>query len=256
MKCNFALALLLGIPLSGCASYQAKPVPMPVPEIMPYSYSDNYFDVYADPYLQLDRQRNYFDDELGTVGVLPIQVFVRNKSDLSFALHEYADVWLELADGTQITSSPSSDFLWWKERWELEKKWKQRPEGGQETFASGMGKAAAQGVLEGSLPWIVGTAPVWGPFAYMAYRSRKQAETDRLADYQQKELPDIVLNKDESAHGFIFFFILPRVDLRDIQTLVFWFVEEKADTMAVIRLPLNGLSEGPATVDSPHPPER
>ena len=245
--------------LPGCASYQAKPAP--VPEFMPYSYSDSYLEVYADPYLQLDRQREYFDAELTKLGVIPIQVFVRNKSDLSFALHEYADIWLELPNGAQISSSPSSDFFRWKEEWELEKKWEQKQkEREQETFASGMGKAALQGALfgafEGSLPLIIMTAPVWGPFAYMAYRSRNQAGTDRLADYHQKELSDIVLNKDESGHGFIFFVIPPHVDLRDIQTLVFRFVEEKADNTAAIRLRLNGLSEGTETVDSPHPPER
>jgi hypothetical protein len=54
--------------LAGCASYQAKPAPMPVPEIMPYSYSDNYLEVYADPYLQLNRQTEYFDAELTKLG--------------------------------------------------------------------------------------------------------------------------------------------------------------------------------------------
>jgi hypothetical protein len=81
--------------------------------------------------------------------VIPIQVFVRNKSDFSFALHEYADIRLELPDGAQISSSPSSHLFRWKEEWELEKKWEQRPEGGQETFALGMGKAALQGAVEG-----------------------------------------------------------------------------------------------------------
>jgi hypothetical protein len=218
--------------LPGCASYQAKPAPMPVPEIMPYSYSDRYLEVYADPYLQLDRQRKYFDAELTKLGVIPIQVFVRNKSDWSFAL-AYDDIWLELLDGTQITRAPSSHFFSWKGP---------RPQETPKTIGSSTAPQLDAIVLM--------TAPIWGPFAYMAYKAR----TDRLADYKDKEFNAIVLGKDESGNGFIFFVIPPDADIRDTQTLVFRFVEEYS--MAVIRLRLNGLTEGTETVGSPHPPER
>jgi len=135
--------------LTGCASYQAKPAPTPVPEVMPYSYSDSYLEVFADPYLQLDRQREYFDAELTKLGVTPIQVFVRNKSDWSFAL-AYDDIWLELLDGTQVTRSPSGDFFSWKGP-SSEKK-------PQELRSVGSGEG--DGAVKGLAPWIIMTAPI------------------------------------------------------------------------------------------------
>ena len=146
---SVACFLAAQMALTGCASYQAKPAPTPVPEVMPYSYSDSYLEVFADPYLQLDRQREYFDAELTKLGVTPIQVFVRNKSDWSFAL-AYDDIWLELLDGTQVTRSPSGDFFSWKGP-SSEKK-------PQELRSVGSGEG--DGAVNGLAPWIIMTAPI------------------------------------------------------------------------------------------------
>ena len=76
-------------------------------------------------------------------------------------------------------------------------------------MAAEVGKAAlagaAVGAIQGALPLIIISSPVWGPIVYAVYRS-KQAWLDRLSDYHDKELEsDIVLNKDASTQGFISF---------------------------------------------------
>ncbi len=60
--------------------------------------------------------------------------------------------------------------------------------------------------------------------------------------FRVNELGKVVLNKDQSVHGFVYFVIPNYVDLRDIRSLVFRFMEEKEENTTVIRLSLNRLS--------------
>jgi hypothetical protein len=244
--------------LPGCASYQATGVPL-VPEVMPYSHSDSYVEVRADPFLELDRQRKYFDAELTNAGVIPIQVFVRNKSEVSFAL-AYDAIWLELPDGLQIKRTPSTyfvDLTRRKAEWERQQKGTQQKEAQQREKQKEKGELATAGTALGAaflggllaLPAFM-TAPIWGPIALTVHHSSEQARTDRYADYDKKELAAIVVGKDESRSGFVFFVIPADVDFAGVTNLVFSFVEEKSGLPTVISLPVKVQGEGAQDADS------
>jgi hypothetical protein len=228
----FLLAAQFSLP--GCASYQGKPAPMPMPKNMPYSYSDDEMAIYADPYVQLGRQREYFDAELSKMGVIPIQLLIQNKSDGPLPC---TAISLELPDGAQIPRSHLDDFMRERSLSQDELRKLKAPPKEEEPrtepseaarMAGELGKAALEGAvvgaIQGALPLIIISSPVWGPIVYAVYRS-KQAWLGRLSDYHDKELESyIVLNKGGSTQGFIFFVVPPDVDLSGAANLVFSFV--------------------------------
>jgi hypothetical protein len=252
--------------LPGCASYGGKTPPIPLPEMMPYSYRDNRLEIYADPYVQLDRQREYFDAELGKLGVIPIHILIRNNSDRSFSL-PYTAISLELADGTRIPRSHLDVFM--EERSvsqdepnKVKAPQKEEEPSGDPSEAAQLGKAALAGalagVIQGALPLIVTgvviSSPVWVPIVYAVHRSN-EAWRDRLADYREKELEfDIVLDKDKRAsHGFAFFVIPPDIKLSATANLVFSFLEETSEQPAAVTLYLKelGLAAERVGLDAP-----
>ncbi len=217
---------------------------MPVPDTMPYSYSDAYLEFHTDPCLRVDRQVELFDADLTKMGVIPIQVFVSNKSNRLFTLPE-AYTWLELPDGTRIPRTYLSEFF--KQREEPKEKPKEPPEPKQSpeerSFASELARAAMQGAIEGALPFIatvaIFTAPIWGPAVYIHYRS-KQAWTERLADYDSKE-QQLSLEKDESSHGFMFFMPPPGTPAFNEATLNVSITEPDETPISLFYIPLKGL---------------
>lgn len=255
MKCDSAIAIFITILLSGCASYQAKPAAMPVPSMMPYSHSDSFLEVYAEPCVQVDRQMELFDADLAKVGVIPIQVFIRNKTDRSLVL-SYEDTWLELPGGARVLRTYLSEFF--KQREEPKEEPIEQPEPKElpqpkespekePSFASDLAGAALggaiAGAIEGALPLIVTaaifTAPIWGPAVYMHYRS-EQAWTQRLEDYDSKEQP-LLLDKEKSSHGFLFF-VPPRgTPAFDEATLNVSIRDMEKTLSSVIRVQVKGL---------------
>ncbi len=249
MTCNSAIAVLITILVSACASYQAKPLAPPLPEAMPHSYSDTYVNFHADPCVNFDRQMELFDADLTKMGVIPIEVFVSSKSDRLFTLPP-AYTWLELSDGTKIPRAYLSEFF--KQLEEPKEEPKEPPEPKQSpeeepSFASQLGRAALQGavrgVFEGALPLIVMGAvlssPVWGTAWYLHHRS-EQAWTQRLSDYDSKEQP-LFLDKDESGHGFMFF--IPPLGTRDFDeaTLNVSITEPDETPISLFHIELKGL---------------
>jgi hypothetical protein len=249
MKFSPTIAVLVTILLCSCASYQAKPAAMPVPDTMPYSYSDTYLKFHADPCVKVDRQMELFDADLAKMGVIPIQVFVSNKSDRLFTLPQ-AYTWLELSDGTKIPRTYLSEFF--KQREEPKEEPKEPPEPKQSpeeepSFASELGRAALagaiQGAIEGALPLIIMGAvlssPIWGTAWYLHYRS-EQVWTQRLADYDGKE-QQLFLDKDESGYGFMFFMPLPGTPAFDEATLNVSITEADETPISLFHIPLKGL---------------
>jgi hypothetical protein len=104
------------------------------------------------------------------------------------------------------------------------------------SFAAELRKAT----FEAFVPLIVITAPIWGPFVYLMHRSEK-AWNERLADYSNKELPDVVLYKGDSRHGFLFFMPPPGTPAFNEATLKLSWVNDDKAPSSVIHIPLKGL---------------
>jgi hypothetical protein len=63
-----------------------------------------------------------------------------------------------------------------------------------------------------------------------------------LADYGEKELGyDIVLNKDDTTHGFVFFVIPPDVKASATANLAFSFVEDTSEQPVIVKLYLKDI---------------
>ncbi|HWP60604.1 MAG TPA: hypothetical protein VNL14_22105 [Candidatus Acidoferrales bacterium] len=170
--------------------------------------------VAVDPYIQPDRQKEVFDRDLRKLGVLPFYLLVENGSARELSLDRVSIV-LELPDGRQIgrvnaaTAAPRLDvampgsFL---------------PGGNFGSFLVG--------VLLIPVELIVADAQIRGHEA-------------RKAKYMNTELQDVVLSKDASTHGFVYFlppsgtlwYTKARVALR--------FVDKTDGTSFVIRVPVN-----------------
>ena len=207
---------------------------MPIPEMMPYSYTDNYLEIYADPYLQVTRQKEYFDADLAKLGIIPIQVLIRNKSDRSFEV-PYAPILLELANGAQVPRSHLDDLMLSPE--ERLNELRRQQSAAMLGMPSDLRTLFVLAALAAA--FLVVTIPVWGPFTYVAHRS-KQARLEQSDDYKKKELEsNLVLSKDQSAHGFLFFLVPPDSDLTAPANLVFSF--EELGNPAIIRLFLKDL---------------
>lgn len=76
-RCWTAYFLTVQTSLGGCASYEGKPGLSLSP--MPYPYRTNHVEIYADPNLHVDRQRESFDTDRAKLGIIPVQVLIRNK---------------------------------------------------------------------------------------------------------------------------------------------------------------------------------
>jgi hypothetical protein len=85
----------------GCASYTAKPVPVPEFGAMPARYMERDIRIGVDPYIEAERQAAVFDIDLGKCRVLPIQLLVQNQGKRALWVRS-TEVRLDFADGTQL----------------------------------------------------------------------------------------------------------------------------------------------------------
>jgi hypothetical protein len=90
-----ALALSFLMVFSGCSTfwYSGRPVPVPKIEAMPVWRTEGPVTVGVDPYLQPDRQRKVFGENLEEE-MLPIYVLVKNNGERPLSLR-HADIKLE-----------------------------------------------------------------------------------------------------------------------------------------------------------------
>jgi hypothetical protein len=93
-----ALALSFLMLFPGCAtSYMGRPVPVPKIETMPVWRTEGSVTVGVDSYIQPDRQKEVFDDDLEKAGVLPIYLLIRNSGKRPLSLRR-SDITLELPE--------------------------------------------------------------------------------------------------------------------------------------------------------------
>jgi hypothetical protein len=207
MNRTLALSIFVLVFITGCASY--KPSSAPVPEIgtMPACRTEGTITVGADPYVQPDRLKAVFDADLNKVGVLPIQVLVRNTGDRS-VLVQKAFMLLVLPDGRQLCSA---------------------------------GATAVVAKLEKPSSHFWPTFFLGIPGAVGAQAADDKARANRMADYRSKEFQDVTLGKDQFMHGFVYF--IPPVGAEPFTeaTLTVPVVDAAEATRFIVRLPLSGL---------------
>jgi hypothetical protein len=206
MRRYLALSLSALIAFPGCMSYTARPMPVPKTVAMPYSRVENSVTVAVDPYIQPDRQKEVFNDELK--GMLPLYLFVENRGDRKLSLNR-STIALEFPDGSQISPIQT------------------------ETVLQRLGKMASttSGHCGGSCLRDVGLV--------LPLLASKRASEAQLADYMEKEFKDVVLSKDASAHGFVFF-IQPSGTLWFTKVrLALRFVDEADGSSFVVRVPVS-----------------
>ena len=205
---SMALCTTILFVFMGCVLYSPTANPVPKIETMPVSRSADLVTVGADPFVQKDRQKAVFNAELDDVGVLPIQVLVRNDGDRILWVRP-SDITLTLPDGNQIHSSRAAAVTALKD--------------------TGSGEVVGGLILFGAVG------------AIGASSSREQVRSARLKDYQSKEFPDVTLNKNEWAHGFVFF--IPPRGTKSFSHAVLnvRLVDNTARLAFVIQVPLTGL---------------
>jgi hypothetical protein len=218
MRRYLALSLSALIAFPGCMSYTARPMPVPKTVAMPYSRVENSVTVAVDPYIQPDRQKEVFNDELK--GMLPLYLFVENRGDRKLSLNR-STIALEFPDGSQISPIQT------------------------ETVLQRLGKMASttSGHCGGSCLRDVGLVlpllPLIIPLMIPLGLASKRASEAQLADYMEKEFKDVVLSKDASAHGFVFF-IQPSGTLWFTKVrLALRFVDEADGSSFVVRVPVS-----------------
>ncbi len=87
----------------GAASvvYPGKPVPVPIAGAMPGWVTERGVAVGADPYGQPERQAAFFGPRLRGMGVLPVQLLIRNDGDRGVLVRPY-EIALRLPDGRAL----------------------------------------------------------------------------------------------------------------------------------------------------------
>ena len=210
---SLCLSVLMVFP--GCASYTARPASAPKMAAMPFLRIENSVMVAVDPYIQPDRQREVFDAELmKTLGVLPLYLSVENRGERELSLERSA-IALELPDGRQISSVQSETVAR-----RLEVKHAVSKGGGGGLGALGVGLIEGLSVLA-------------------ANAAEKRATEARVADYGNKEFQDVVLSKNASAHGFVYF-MPPAGTLWSTKArLALRFVDKKDGTSFAVRVPVS-----------------
>jgi hypothetical protein len=167
----------------------------------------------ADPYVQAERQKEVFDGDLSGAGILPVQVLFENRGDRRLLVRR-SDILLELPDGTRLS-----------------------PVGAMAAAArldsyAGIGAAGFANVL---------TLGLAAPIYHVATLSEQRAREARLADFTQKELQDVTLEKDGSLHGFVFFIPPQGTPAFNEASLEVRIVDVEVGSTIVLRLPLMGL---------------
>ncbi len=212
MRHTVALSLSITVCLAGCASYTQRAAPVPQAGAMPAWQVGDVVAVGADPYMQNDRQRAVFDENLNDVGVLPIQILVQNRSERRLRVNP-SSITLTLPDGGEsspVTSSAAAS-----------------------RFAPHYGKGADHAAAAFGLIGAV--------VALSAASAAEKGSTARYADYASKELKETILGKDESVHGFVFFIRPPGTKTfvdTTLKVLVLDADDEK--TEFTVSLPLSG----------------
>jgi len=200
------LWLATAVALSGCVSYRPTAAPIPQWGTMPHRQEAANALVSADPYTQPEKVKATFGGDLTAAGVLPVQVFVENRGAKRLLVRP-SDAVLEFADGRQI--APAGAF-------------------------------AAAAKMERSGKVIAATVG-FGLLGYLAASGAEdKARAARLEDFQRKEFVEKRLEKNETAHGFLYFLTPPGTTNLSSAQLAMRLVEVEGGKSSVVKVPLSG----------------
>ena len=215
--CGCALASF-ALLMTACASYEPSTTAAPEPSPSQW-ITQGEFAAAAEPYVDAERQKAVFDADFDEADVIAIQVVIENRGQTP-KLVRPSDIVLELPDGQKLP--PAS--------------------------------VATTVIQVGESGSVIGSALAFGVIgAVVAADAENEARAARTLDYQSKALQVSALNKNERAHGFVFF-IPPRgTEPFDEGTLTVRFADTADSTSEVVELPLRGLSYE-EEVDQKKPP--
>ena len=150
---------------------------------MPVSQVLGFVEVGVDPYRETERQAAVFGADLTKAEVLAIQLLLTNRGTHAVVINR-ADIRLVLADRSEIKPASKTQVV--------------------DTVAL---KAA------GIFPPAAGVGTFLVDFALVRGLGGQfvelQDRSNRLRELRNKELKDVMLEKDTSVHGFVYF-ILPK----------------------------------------------
>jgi len=106
---------------------------------------------------------------------------------------------------------------------------------------SGASASAAAAKLE-SMGAVIASSIAFGMVGFLVASSAEdKARAARLEDYRRKELKEVRLKRDESAHGFIYFIPSPETKSFTEASLKVRFADVEQGTSSMMTLPLRGL---------------
>lgn len=175
--CSVVCLLLVAVCIFGCGknmSYVPRTQPIPTESMALTSQTEKDIEVAIDPYIEIEKQRTVFDEDMANEGVIPVRVLVANCGSKVVAIRQ-SDVQLVLEDGSVIIPITPRDasirFVNWN----------------------------ASGAVS-SIPGLVGM--IAGP---KVMKHQLEISKVRTADFKKKGLHDVKLEPQNSTQGFVFF---------------------------------------------------
>ena len=205
---SICLFLLIICQFYGCATTAptASVAPITSVEALPAHKTQAELTVGADPYYSR-RQKSTFGQDMSQMGILPILVYLENKSAQPITIRPN-NISLEFSDGRQV--KPTAPLT-------AAEKWGLKP-----------GRYVAAGAVYG----------VTGVLATKAAHEKAKAKVRE--EYQKKGLQEVTLAKGESAQGFVYFYVPQGVQHATGSLLIVPYLPAKGRG-GEVRVPLRGM---------------
>jgi hypothetical protein len=204
--------------LNACSSYTVTEPKIPEPAAMPHTQTEGTISISVDPYVQADRQKAIFGGDMFAVGVLPLQVVVENAGERSVRI-DSNNFRLALPGEEVVGPRPGTEVA--------------------TLFASHSSAAdygsAGLGVLGqvfGAIGGLIGNV-LGSVFSGTVKGSESDALRARQEDYSRKELKSVMLGKNESTRGFLYFGLPAGTPAFDEATLVLEIPDSQMDITSV-----------------------
>lgn len=229
MGCQLIKTILLTVGLisllAGCSSYRVKESPVAKLEAMPYTQTEGIIVIGVDPYVQPNRAKALFGEDLLAVAVIPLQVVVRNLGERPVRI-EAKNFKLLLPGEEVVAPRPGSEVAALFS-----------PQTGILDHAStGIGLIGRLGgAIGGSVANVVG-----GVVSESVKGSQQEVFLARQQDYTWKELKSVTLGRNESTRGFLFFSLPAGTAAFNDATLILNIYETDTKTTS-IKVALKGL---------------
>ncbi len=156
-----------------CASYTSHPPTLLRVQYAAVSEEKQGLAMGVTPYLDVNKSKEIFDADVKQVGILPLQLVVRNKHQKRITIRKN-DFILKLSGGEEYAPAPTDSVV---------------------------------ARLE-SHAGVIGWTVAFGFYGYIASSAQKdKGDKLRRADFRKKQFTDTNLGFQESARGFLFYFV-------------------------------------------------